>query len=131
MVVFGAGRLPPPPSDSSSASPVSDPEDFSRPRHKKKSLKGSNSRSRHHPQTAAPPGPAVKPKAIFAQIPTVPKGFVPYQLSGDSGVFSGLSGSRNKSLTMDEGSGLLLLPINYYILHSTLLALRKDKIIAF
>lgn len=36
----------------------------------------------------------------------VPKGFVPYQLSGDSGVFSGLSGSRNKSLTMDEGSGL-------------------------
>ncbi|XP_035709893.1 rho GTPase-activating protein 190 isoform X2 [Folsomia candida] len=92
------GRLPPPPSDSSSsASPVSDPEDFSRPKHKKKSLKGTNSRSRHHP--------SAKPKAIFAPIPTVPKGFVPYQLSGDSGVFSGLSGSRtNKSLTMDEGS---------------------------
>jgi hypothetical protein len=92
-----AGRLPPPPSDSSSsASPVSDPEDFSRPRHKKKSLKGTSSRSRHHV-------PA-KSKAIFTPIPTVPKGFVPYQLSGDSGVFSG---SRNKSLTMDEGSGML------------------------
>lgn len=78
---------------------MSDPEDFSRPKHKKKSLKGTNSRSRHHP--------SAKPKAIFAPIPTVPKGFVPYQLSGDSGVFSGLSGSRtNKSLTMDEGSGL-------------------------
>lgn len=92
-----AGRQAPPSDSSSSASPVSDPEDFSRPRHKKKSSKGTNSRSRHH-------APA-KPKAIFTPIPTVPKGFVPYQLSGDSGIFSGLSGSRNKSLTMDDGSG--------------------------
>ncbi|CAL8073134.1 unnamed protein product [Orchesella dallaii] len=89
------GRLPPPPSDSSSsASPVSDPEDFSRNRPKKKGLKNTSVRSRH-------PAPAKPNKAIFTPIPTVPKGFVPYQLSADSGVFSG---SRNKSLTMEEGS---------------------------
>lgn len=95
------GRLPPPPSDSSSsASPGSDPEDFSRPsRHKKKGTKNTSVRSRHG-NTGTGGGKQLN-KAIFTPIPTVPKGFVPYQLSADSGVFSG---SRNKSLTMEEGS---------------------------
>ncbi|CAG7835441.1 unnamed protein product [Allacma fusca] len=89
------GRLLPPPSDSSSSpSPVSDPEDFSRTRPKKKSLKNTSIRSRHHHVPA-------KPKGIFAPIPTVPQGFVPYQLTSDSNLFTG---SRNKPLTMEEGS---------------------------
>lgn len=96
---FFPGRLPPPPSDSSSSpSPVSDPEDFSRTRPKKKSLKNTSIRSRHHhvPTNS-------KPKGIFAPIPTVPQGFVPYQLTSDSNLFTS---SRNKALTMEEGSGI-------------------------
>lgn len=98
------GRLPPPPSDSSSsASPVSDPEDLRPSRHKKKAVKNTSVRSRQVPNagTGGSSGKQGGNKAIFTPIPTVPKGFVPYQLSADSGIFSG---SRNKSLTMEEGS---------------------------
>ena len=97
------GRLLPPPSDSSSSpSPVSDPEDFSRTRSKKKSLKNTSVRSRHHHQNVPPP--SSKPKGIFAPIPTVPQGFVPYQLTSDSNLFTG-SRSSKAALTMEEGSG--------------------------
>jgi len=95
---------------SSSASPVSDPEDLTKPRHKKKSLKSTSIRSRHHPG-----GTTNKPKAIYTPIPTVPKGFVPSQHSGDSGIFSG---SRNRSLNLEEISGVcncLKESINFYI----------------